>query len=212
MNVSVFQITPNTIFYQQKRFRGKINIQRPRPTHHLRALVNEFLTPYYPSPNEDKKLEELCYNARKVAGKKNEEEKYNPYQRIIAREVRNWFDNSKMIAICHQNSISGEEEFEFRVLLKKVNMYYKKYNKTIMKLALEDSPYAATLPLYSTYFSLVFGQDVNVAALEKINKKFPQVILLGKQYISSSIKQIKSVDKYKLSCFLLQRVYWRDIC
>lgn len=183
MNVSVFQITPNTILYQQKRFRGKINIQRPRATHYLRALVNEFLTPHYPSPNQDKKLEELCYNATKAAKKKDEEEEYNPYQRIIAREVRNWFDNSKMVAICHQNSMSGEEEFEFRVLLKKVNMYYKRYSKKIMKLALKDSPYMATLPLYSTHFSIVFGYDANVAAFEKINRKFPQVILLGKQYL-----------------------------
>jgi len=179
LNVLAFQITPNTILYQQKRFRGKINIQRPRPTHFLRAMVNQFLTPYYPSPHQDKKLEELCYKAKKATNK-YEENKYNPYQRIIAREVRNWFDNSKMIAICHQNSMSGEERFEFEVPLRKVNMYYKRYSKKIMKLALEDSPYAATLPLYSTHFSIVFGHDVNVAAFEKINRKFPQVILLGK--------------------------------
>lgn len=176
--VSAFQITPNTILYQQKRFRGKINIQKPRPPHYLRALVNEFLTPYYPFPNEGKKLEELCNNVKLTEKKKNKE--YNPYQIIIAREVRNWFDNSKMIAICHQNSMTQENQFDLAVPLRKANMYYKRYSKIMMKLALADSPYEATMPLYSSHFSVVFGSDVNVAAFEKIIKKFPQVILLGK--------------------------------
>ncbi|XP_011063317.1 PREDICTED: 39S ribosomal protein L10, mitochondrial [Acromyrmex echinatior] len=172
-----FQITPNTILYQQKRFRSKINIQKPKKPHYFRALVNEFLTPFYPIKNETKKLEELCYNAR--TAKKKEEIEYNPYQRIIAREVRNWFDNSKMIAICHQNSMTSEDAFELAVPLKKLNMYYKRYSNTIMKLALTDSPYTATMPLYSSQFCIVFGSDTNVAGFEKIIKKFPQVILLA---------------------------------
>ncbi|XP_028044810.1 39S ribosomal protein L10, mitochondrial [Monomorium pharaonis] len=170
------QITPNTILYQQKRFRGKINIQKPRAPYYRRALLNEFLTPFYPFPNEGKKLEELC---RKAVKAKTEQEEYNPYQRIIAREVRNWFDNSKMVAICHQNSMTAEDEFELAVPLRRANMYYKRYSKKIMTLALTDSPYAATLLLYESQFSIIFGYDVNVVAFEKIVRKFPQVILLA---------------------------------
>ncbi|RLU20682.1 hypothetical protein DMN91_007295 [Ooceraea biroi] len=172
------QLTPYTILQQQKRFRGKINIQKPRAPHYYRALVNEFMTPFYPNPNKNKKLTEMCYKVKKHATPK-EEDTYNPYEKIIAREVRNWFDNSKMIAICHQNTMSSEDEFEFRVPLKKANMYYKRYSKRIMKLALEDSPYAATERLYRSHFSLVFGSDRTVAAFEKIVKKFPQVILMA---------------------------------
>lgn len=174
--VSALQIAPNTIFCQQKRFRGKINIQKPRAPFYYRALVNKFMTPFYPSPIKGKPLAELC---QKVTKTKKERE-INPYQRIIAREVRNWYDNSKMIAICHQNSIPEEELFELKVPLKRANMYYKRYNKIIMRLALEDSPYAATLPLYSADFAVVFGSDTNVADFEKIVRKFPQVILIGK--------------------------------
>lgn len=118
----------------------------------------------------------MCKKANKVEKK----EEFNPYQRIIAREVRNWFDESKMVAICHQNPISAEEKFEFQVPLRKANMYYKQYSKKIMKLALADSPYAASLPLYSSSFALVFSPEINVNAFEKIAKKFPNVILLGK--------------------------------
>lgn len=177
--VSAFQITPSTILYQQKRFRGKINIQKPRAPHYLRAVVNKFLTPFYPFPDKGKKLEELCNKAITAAERKKKEE-YNPYQRIIAREVRNWFDNSKMVAICHQNSMNSEDEFELAVPLRRANMYFKRYSNKIMKLALADSPYAVTMPLYSSQFSIVFSPDMNVADFENIIKKFPQVILLGK--------------------------------
>lgn len=178
--VSAFQITPNTILYQQKRFRGKINIQKPRKPHYLRTLVNEFLTPFYPSPNEGKTLEELCNNVKNAERRKKVKVEYNPYHIILAREVRNWFDNSKMVAICHLNSMTQEDQFDLAVPLKRANMYYKRYNKTILKLALADSPYEATMPLYSSHCSIVFSSDINVDAFEKIVKKFPQVILLGK--------------------------------
>ncbi|XP_011872105.1 PREDICTED: 39S ribosomal protein L10, mitochondrial [Vollenhovia emeryi] len=174
-----FQITPNAILYQQKRFRGKINIQKPRAPHYYRGLVNAFLRPFYPPRNEGKRLEELCKNVATVARKKKREEEYNPYQRIIAREVRNWFDNSKMVAICHENPMSEEVKFELKVPLKRANMYYKQYSNKIMRLALADSPYVATMPLFASRFSIVFGSDINVAAFEKITKKFPQVILLA---------------------------------
>lgn len=177
--VSALQITPYTVLHQQKRFRAKINIQKPRQPHYFRTRVNEFLTPFYPNPDKGKKLMEVCLNARKIV--RSQEDMYNPYERIIANEVRNWYDNSKMIAICHRNSMTREDEFEFAVPLRKANMYYKRYNKKIMKLALQDSPYAVTQPLYTSQFCLVFGADINVAAFEKIAKKIPQVILIGKQ-------------------------------
>ncbi|XP_072756229.1 large ribosomal subunit protein uL10m-like isoform X2 [Anoplolepis gracilipes] len=167
------------ILYQQKRFRGKINIQKPRKPFYFRGLVNEFLEPFYPARNRNKELEELCHKAINAVKKKELGKKYNPYQRIIAREVRNSFDNSKLVAICHQNSMTMEEVFELRVALKKAKMYYKQYSKTIMKLALTDSPYTATLPLYDVSHGIVFGSDTNVTVLEKIIKKFPQVFLLA---------------------------------
>lgn len=145
------------------------------------------MMPFYLSPNKDKELEELCHKAINATKRKELGEVANPYQRIIAREVRNWFDNSKLVAICHQNSMTMEEVFELRVSLKKANMYYKQYSKKIMKLALNNSPYTATLPLYKTSHGVVFGSDTNVTDFQKIVKKFPQVILLGKNNLSRNI-------------------------
>ncbi|KAL0107200.1 hypothetical protein PUN28_015609 [Cardiocondyla obscurior] len=84
-----------------------------------------------------------------------------------------------MIAIFHQNPMSRDDEFELTVALRKENMYFKRYSKKIMTLALTDSPYTATMPLYMCHFAIIFGSDVNATALEKIVKNFPQIILLG---------------------------------
>jgi len=146
------------------------------------------MTPFYASPNKDKTLEELCHKAINDAKKEELGETSNPYQRIIARDVRNWFDKSKLIAICHRNSMTQEDIFDLRVALKKVNMDYKQYSQTIIKLALSDSPYTATLPLYKAPFGIIFGFDTNVTDFQKIVKKFPQVIFLGKNNLSRSIK------------------------
>lgn len=188
MFVLAFQIIPNIILYQQKRSRGKINIQRPRKPHYLRGVVNQFMMPFYPSLNKDKQLEELCHKAINATRRKELQETSNPYQRIIARDVRNWFDKSKLIAICHRNSMTQEDIFELRVALMKANMDYKQYSRTIIKLALSGSPYTATLPLYNAPFGIVFGLDTNVTDFQKIVKKFPQIILLGKNNLSINIK------------------------
>lgn len=145
----------------------------------MRGVVNTFMTPFYPSKNKGKPLEELCHKAINAAKKKDLKEISNPYQRIIARDVRDWFDKSKLIAICHRNSMTQDEIFDFRVELKKVNMEYKQYSLMIMKLALSDSPYTATLPLYKATFCIIFGCDTNVTGFQKIVKKFPQIIFLA---------------------------------
>lgn len=142
--------------------------------------MNKFMTPFYPPQNEGKNLEELCRKAIKANNKrKTLKEMANPYEKIIAREILNWFDSSKLVAICHQNSMTQEELFELKVPLKRANMIYKQYSQKLMKLALTDSPYAATLTLYKTSFGVIFGSDTNVTDFQKIVKKFPQVILLA---------------------------------
>lgn len=141
--------------------------------------MNRFMIPFYPSQNEGKNLKELCRKAINSGTRKTLEEMPNPYEKIIAREIRNWFDSSNLVAICHQNSITQEELFELRVPLKRANMCYKQYNQKLMKLALIDSPYAVTLPLYKTSFGLIFGSDATVTDFQKIVRKCPQVILLA---------------------------------
>lgn len=106
----------------------------------------------------------------------------NPYEKILAREVKNWFDHSKMTAVVHINPINGEDFFKARVAFHKEGMQLKKYGTEILKLALTDSKYEALLPISkTTQFStgFVFSPEHNkVSSILKIIKKIPQIQLL----------------------------------
>ena len=169
-----FQLTPTELLYQQKRYRGKINLKKPK-IFYTKAVVNELLKPFYIDPNKDKTLDELCTNAVLVERKSE----LSPYDKILMKELRNWFDNSKMAACIHVNSITEEDKFEVRVFLKRANMYYKFYSPHIVRAALENSSYQALDPLISRYTAFVFSPDINVIALEKILKKCKQMYTLG---------------------------------
>lgn len=170
-----FQISlPNQLFLQQKRFKAKINLKKPRPTHYVKALHQTFLTPFFPNHKEGKTLIDLCTKANKISKKID-----NPYHEILARDALNWFDNSKMIAFLHKNSIKQEDVFDLAVLLKRKNMYLKCYPFAVLKLALKGTTYEAVEMLFHAPFYIIFSPEKNVTDLEKILKKTPQVILMA---------------------------------
>lgn len=106
----------------------------------------------------------------------------NPYENILAREVRSWFDHSQMIGIFHINSINGEDFFKARVAFHKNGMQLKKYGNKIMELALVDTKYEEILKLQGLpTFSTVFAfstEHKKVSAMIKIIKKIPQMHLM----------------------------------
>lgn len=106
----------------------------------------------------------------------------NPYEEILAREIRNWFDHSKMVGIVHVNPIKSEEIFKVQVALHKSGMRFKKYGRNLFTRAVKGTNYECLLPLnenksFSTGF--IFSTENNdVNALLKILKKVPQMQLL----------------------------------
>lgn len=163
----------NSPFLLLKRFRGKINIQRPRAPHYERAKVIAVTTPIYP----EKKQVKPCLDNKLRQMKTTLE---NPYEVIIAREVKNWFNHSKMIGIFHLNPISAEDFFKARVAFHKNGMELKKYGKSIMDRALTDSKYEATLELFSSKTCIIFStESKKVSTMLKIAKKVPQMHLLS---------------------------------
>lgn len=106
----------------------------------------------------------------------------NPYERIIAREVKNWFDHSQMVAVLHVNPISGEDFFKARVAFHKNGMQLKKYGSSVLKQAINDTPYEVLLSLQRcktacTAFAFCTEHN-NVSTIMKILKKIPQMMLL----------------------------------
>lgn len=169
-------LPPRQLIVQQKRFRGKINIQKPRAPHYERAKVMKFVEPFYFSEKRGKPLEELCGKVRQGWERKKI---VNPLQQIIAREALNWFNNSRMIAFFHMNPFPTEERFNFAVALKKHNMHSKFYGKNTISMAVQDTPYQAVLTLFSSQNLIVFGQDAKVQALLKIIRKRPELVLMA---------------------------------
>lgn len=163
---------------QFKRFRGKINIQRPRAPHYERALFNAVTKPVYEQPT----LTEQCaarHAAPKSATVDTRKVVENPYERIIAKEVSNWFAHSQLVAVYHINSISSEDMFKARVQFFKQNMHLKAYSKDIMKRALTDSQYANLLPLFDAKNCVVFAPEQKLTQLLRISKRIPQMVLLA---------------------------------
>lgn len=138
--------------------------------------MNELLTPFFIDKNEDKTLDQFCAEATKTKSEKP----LQPYDQILSREVRHWFDNSKMIGCLHLNSISELEKFDTRVLLHKQNMHYKQYGGHIVLAAIKNSPYEKLAPLICRNTGFVFSSEINVAVLRKIIKKNKKMCLLGK--------------------------------
>lgn len=107
----------------------------------------------------------------------------NPYEEILAREVRNWFDHSKMVGIVHVNSINGEDSFKAAVAFHKSGMHYKKYGTNLLTRAIDGTNYECLLPLNNENRSFSTGfifctENNNVSLMLKILKKIPQMHLL----------------------------------
>ncbi|XP_046737703.1 39S ribosomal protein L10, mitochondrial [Diprion similis] len=169
------------VIVQPKRFRGKINIQRPKAPHYKRAVVEKFVEPIYFNARWGKPLSELCANLQNQSAQDGVEKMAEPHpmRRIIAREARNWFENSNMIAFCHANPFPGEEKFNFAVALKKQNMHFKVYGRPTIELALKDTPFPAVLPLFQSHSLTIFSPNTDIRTLLKLLQKRSELVLMA---------------------------------
>ncbi|KAK4879435.1 hypothetical protein RN001_007581 [Aquatica leii] len=159
---------------QAKRLRGKINIQKPKAPHHVKATFLEFTKPRFINPNLSKTSIDLCKNHVKF-----DKDQDNPFQRIIAGELYRWFQNSRLVAFFHMNPMSADQQFKAYLLFKKQNMHFKSYGKQTMKMALEGTAYEAALSLYISRNLVVFSPEPEIKKMLKAAKRFPQIVLLA---------------------------------
>lgn len=190
-------LRPQPTTLQLKRFRGKINIQKPRAPHYERALFNAVTEPKIPKP----KITELCYNNQLAPAKIQPATKIvdNPYEKIIAKEFFNWLEHSKFVGIFHLNSINSEDLFKARVAFFKQNMHLKMYGKSIIRLGIQETKYEAILPLVQTKNCFVFSAESKPAKVLAITKKIPQMILLAGIAENRLLSKTQIVDYANLS-------------
>uniref|UniRef100_A0A0K8U5H3 Large ribosomal subunit protein uL10m n=1 Tax=Bactrocera latifrons TaxID=174628 RepID=A0A0K8U5H3_BACLA len=158
---------------QSQRFRGKINIQRPKAPHYERAKVLA-AAQYLSAKVEEPKKKATCFQRRQ-----READIENPYIAVIAREVRNWFEHSRMVGFYHLNSIKADDLFALRVQLHKQNMHLKAYGKKIVQKAVEGTRFEAILPLFESNNCVVFSTQPQVSQLLRITRRVPQMLLMA---------------------------------
>lgn len=165
--------TPNVTSVRYRR----VNVQKPRKPHHYRAIIEEVAKPKYPWP----KPEYMPWTERcpKIISDSTRQIEDNPYENILAREVRDLFEQSAMVAIFHKNPVKGEIDFKTMKTFKMAGMDHVVYGKSTLKLALEQTNYDAVLKLFESHSSIVFSSTSQVPKLLKIIKKMPHLILLA---------------------------------
>lgn len=119
----------------------------------------------------------------------------NPYERILAKEVLNWFNHSRLVAFFHSNPISADDKFKVNIMLKKQNMHLKQYGKKIVRMALEETKYEPVLTLFTSRNFMVFSEEPQVAKLLKLKKRMPQFILMA-GIVGDRFMSVKELERY----------------
>lgn len=159
-----------------RRFRGKINIQRPRKPHFERQLLIDLVKPIYRATDKPLQDIDLC---QKGINKWAKVEIDNPFERILARECLEWFNTSKMVIFLHLNSISMEDKAPLFANLKRNNMNLRSYGKKIVKMATTGTRYEVVNHLFTSHQNIIFGQPENAAKALKLLRKTPQLVVLA---------------------------------
>uniref|UniRef100_A0A1B6KHQ5 Large ribosomal subunit protein uL10m n=1 Tax=Graphocephala atropunctata TaxID=36148 RepID=A0A1B6KHQ5_9HEMI len=162
---------------------NRINVQKPRPPHYKRAQIEHLVKPKYFERGERElwfiPSASQCIKQEEEEAKKRCREQDNPYERLLAKDLRNWFLKSKLIAFFHCNPIKYDDKFEVEVRLRKEGMYLKKMGKHTVNMALEGTPYISVMPLFATHTEIVFCSEPKVDKLLKIAGKMRQHVLLA---------------------------------
>ncbi|XP_034826845.1 large ribosomal subunit protein uL10m [Maniola hyperantus] len=159
-----------------RRFRGKINVQKPRKPHFGRQILIDISKPYFGPPKSMLPEIMTCEKVKDTMAKKEID---NPFERILANECLNWFNTSKMVVFLHVNSISMEDKTPIFAALKKNNMHLRTYGKKIVSMATKGTRYDAVNQLFTSHQNIIFGQPENAAKMFKILKKTPQLIVMA---------------------------------
>lgn len=131
--------------------------------------------PFFINPKKNKTAIELCSKSTdKVV-----QDVHNPFQQIIAGELRNWFNTSRLVIFYHMNPMPEEEQFKARIQFKKANMHLKNYGKKTLEMAVKGTKYETVLDFYVSRNMTLFSPEPEIKKILKIGKKYPQLVLLG---------------------------------
>ncbi|NXG47954.1 RM10 protein, partial [Psilopogon haemacephalus] len=101
------------------------------------------------------------------------------YSRLLQRQVREAFRDSRMVAVCQFNSMPDEELVMMRHYLRKHNIEVKFVLNEIVRTVLAQSKYKNLLPLFVARNILLVSPETKAKEMLRVLKGVPQVNLLG---------------------------------
>lgn len=161
----------------------RVNFRKPRPPFYEKALIQAICKPKYApdirlSLPDSQKCMKGPYIQFFLEKKGLHEE--NVFENILAKEIRDLFEKSKLVAILHQSPMLAEVLFDVKQGFRRLGMEVRDYHgRHTIQMALEDSKYISIMPLFKMKEMMIFSPENNVEAFLKVLKKTPQVILMA---------------------------------
>ncbi|KAM6238457.1 large ribosomal subunit protein uL10m [Porphyrio hochstetteri] len=116
---------------------------------------------------------------RCLAPRKEKHEEENGYARLLRRQVEEVLRDSRMVAVCHYNSMPDEELVLMRQYLRKHSIEVKFVLNEIIRPVLSESKYKNLLPLFVARNILLVSREAKAKEMLRVLKGVPQVNLLG---------------------------------
>ncbi|NXL40586.1 RM10 protein, partial [Glaucidium brasilianum] len=127
--------------------------------------------------------------------KKETPEEDDGYVRLLRRQVEEVFRDNRMIAVCHYNTMPGEDVVSMRYYLRKHNIEVKFVLNEIARPVLSQSKYKNLLPLFVARNILLVSPEVKAREMLRVLKGVPQVSLLG-ACIDNTILSRQGVENF----------------
>lgn len=103
-----------------------------------------------------------------------EKEVPHPYEVILSKELKKYWDASRMILFYHLPPLADRTQREVRNIFFKQEFQFHAYSANVMKLAVSETPYKSALHLYDSNTAVVFSETIAIGKLLKINRKIQQ--------------------------------------
>ncbi|XP_013913390.1 PREDICTED: 39S ribosomal protein L10, mitochondrial [Thamnophis sirtalis] len=141
-----------------------------KPMHIMREKLMA-VTEYIPPKPLDS---ETCMKPRVILSTE-----MTDFERLLLRQVKEIFLESKMIVVCQYNYIPGNDMVLFRHRLRKYNIHVKFFPNKIMIPFLSESKYKNLLPLFVERNLLLVSMETKAREALQVLKRVPQINMLG---------------------------------
>ncbi|GFQ89194.1 39S ribosomal protein L10, mitochondrial [Trichonephila clavata] len=146
--------------------------RNPPEPHFDRKRMIEICKPIY----IPEKLPEwkTCSNASAIL-----EEKPHPYEVLLAKELKEHWNNSKMVMFYHLCSLTEKAAREVRNMFFKNDLFFHVYNPDVVKLAVKGTPFTSVQHLFESSTAFLFSPEISIDKVLKLSKKTSNVILMA---------------------------------